>query len=106
MAFFLWSIISIGFVILGIVCFCSKGEKAFGFWANEEVFKVNNVKAYNKALGKLWVVYGIALEFMGVPLLQEQNSSEIIFTVIGVMFLTIALMIVYSIVIEPKYKVD
>ena len=105
MGFLIWSLVSLMFIIMGILCFCSKNEKPFAFWANVEVFKVNNIKAYNRALGKLWLAFGIALELLGIPLLSGQNSPLVIVSVIGTAFLCIILMVVYITVIEPKYRI-
>ena len=59
MAFIIWAILGVLFIIMGIYCIKSKKAKAFGFWANTEVIPVEDVKGYNRALGKLWCVYGI-----------------------------------------------
>lgn len=104
LAFIIWLLMSIAFIGLGIYCFISKKEVAFGFWANAEMFPVNNVKAYNKALGKLWCVFGGCFAVLGIPLLKGQNSPFIFVSVVGTMFLTIATMVVYVLVIEKKYR--
>jgi len=103
-AFIIWLIMSLFFVGMGIVCFISKKEKAFGFWANAETLPVKDVKAYNRALGKLWCAYGVALAFLGIPLLQGQNSAGAVVSILGTMFLSIILMAVYVTVIERKYR--
>lgn len=105
MGFIIWVIVSFGFIILGVLCLRSKKDKPIGFWSNAKVFKVNNVNDYNKALGKLWIAYGIALAIMGIPLLDGQNSPLIMITLIGTMFLTVILMVVYMTFIESKYRV-
>ena len=79
-------------------------KKPMGFWANVEVFKVTDVKGYNHALSKLFCVYGIILIILGLPLLAGQNSPWIAVTILGAMLESIAAMIVYSVVIEKKYK--
>lgn len=103
-AFIIWLIVCLFLVGMGILCFVSKKEKAFGFWANAETIPVKDVKAYNRALGKLWCVYGVALAFLGIPLLQGQNAAGIILTILGTMFLSIIAMAVYVTVIEKKYR--
>ena len=105
MGFLIWSLCSLMFITMAIFCFCSKNEKPFAFWANVDVFKVNNIKAYNRALGKLWLAFGISLEFLGIPLLSGQNSPLVIGSVIGTAFSGIILMAVYITVIEPKYRI-
>ena len=55
--FLIWLLISCSFIIIGLYAFNSKKEAAFGFWANAEVFPVNNIKSYNRAMGKLWCTF-------------------------------------------------
>ena len=75
-AFIIWLVLATFFVGLGIYCCFSKKAKAFGFWANAEVFAVKDgkVREYNKVLGRLWIVFGIILAFLGIPLLKGQNA--------------------------------
>lgn len=103
-AFIIWLIVSCTFVVLGIYAFFSKKEVAFGFWANAEVFPVNDVKAYNRAVGKLWCIFGIIFAVLGIPLMKGQNSPFILFSIVGVMAEAIVAMAVYTTVIEKKYR--
>lgn len=103
-AFLLWLAMSACFVIMGIYNFFSKKKSAFGFWANAKVFEVTDVKAYNRALGKLWCVFGVVLALLGLPLLYGQNSPYILLSVLGAMLEAIAAMVVYVTVIEKKYR--
>ncbi|MBD5478747.1 MAG: hypothetical protein HDR14_05570 [Lachnospiraceae bacterium] len=103
-AFLIWLAMSACFVIMGIYNFFSKKKSAFGFWANAKVFEVTDVKAYNRALGKLWCVFGVVFALLGLPLLYGQNSPYILLTVLGAMLEAIAAMVVYVTVIEKKYR--
>lgn len=103
-SFLIWLFIGLSFIILGIYAFNAKKEVAFGFWANAEVFPVNNVKSYNCAMGKLWCVFGLILIVLGLPLLKKQNSPFILFSILGVMAEAIVTMAVYVTVIEKKYR--
>ena len=104
MAFIIWAIIGVLFIIMGIYCIKSKKAKAFGFWANAEVIAVEDVKGYNRALGKLWSVYGVLFTLIGLPLLSGQNSGMMISTMLGTMFISIGAMVAYVVGIEPKYR--
>lgn len=104
LAFGIWCLISGLFILLGIYSFLSKKEVAFGFWANAETFPVNDVKAYNRAMGKLWCVFGVVLAVLGLPLLKGQNTAFILLSVLGVMAEAIITMGVYTTVIEKKYR--
>lgn len=84
--------------------FYAKSAKPFGFWANAEVAQMRDVKGYNRALGKLWCVFGVLLILVGVPILLGEKSAGIIITILGTMLLSIGVMIVYVVVIEPKYR--
>lgn len=103
-AFIVMLIISIGFIAIGIYIIKSKKAKPFGFWANAEAPEVTDVTAYNKALGKLWIIFGVGFAVDGLPLLAGQNSPLILISVVGAMFLAIGVMVYYTLAIESKYK--
>ena len=103
-AFICWAVLGLFFVIWGICMFFAKSAKPFGFWANAEVVEMKDVKGYNRALGKLWCVFGVLLILVGLPLLGGQNSAGFIISILGTMLLSIGAMIVYVVVIEPKYR--
>ncbi len=103
-AFVIWFIISLFFIAWGIYVKRSKNPKPFGFWANAEQFEVNDVKAYNRALGTLFSVYGLLLALLGIPLLRGQNTAGPIVTILGTMLISIGVMVVYVVVIESKYR--
>lgn len=100
--FIIWAIVGCIFFGLGLCSFFSKS--AVGFWANTKMYKVNDVKKYNHAMGKLWMAFGIVFIALGLPLFDGQNSPWILFSIIGVMAETIVLMIIYTLVITPKYQ--
>lgn len=104
LAFFIWSLIGILFIVLGVYCFRSNQKIAFGFWANAKMFPVKDVKAYNKSLGKLWCAFGIVFVLLGIPLLSGQNSPLIIVSILGLSLESIVAMAVYTTVIEPKHR--
>ena len=105
-AFIIWAILGIIFIAMGIYDMNSKKAKPFGFWANAEVGPIEDVKAYNRALGKLWCVYGTLFILIGIPLLtmNEKNAGLIAIPMVGTMLISIGAMAVYSIGIEAKYR--
>lgn len=100
--FILWAIAGCLLICLGIYSFFSK--KPMGFWANIKTFQVTDRKRYNAAVGKLFCVFGAVFILLGIPLLAGQNSPWIILSILGVMAEVITAMIIYTIVIEKKYK--
>lgn len=102
--FFIWAIMGCAFIGLGIYSFLSHKEVAFGFWANADMFPVNDVKKYNHAMGKLWCAYGVIFILLGTPLLNRQNTACILLSVLGLMVESIAAMVIYVTVIEKKYR--
>ena len=100
--FGIWCMVGLFFIALGIYAQFSK--KAVGFWANAEMFQVTDVKKYNGAMCKLFCTMGIIFIFLGVPLLWKEAALWILFSCIGVMIEVIVAMIIYTIVIENKYK--
>lgn len=104
LGFIIWAVMGLLFVGLGIYAFLSKREVPFGFWANADVFPVEDVKGYNRAVGKLWCGYGVVFALLGTPLLGGQNSALILLSVVGIMAESIAAMVIYVTVIEKKYR--
>lgn len=100
--FIIWALFGCIMIIIGISGFFSK--KAVGFWANMKVFPVNDIKKYNRATGKLFIIYGVIFVVLGLPLLDGQNSPYILLSILGVMIETIAVMAIYSLNITKKYE--
>ncbi len=100
-AFLIWCGIALLFIIMGIASFFKK--KPMGFWANAEQFEVTDVKAYNKAVGGLFIAFGAVVAASGIPLLFE-NKTFILLSVLGMMIAVIAMMAVYMIIITPKFE--
>lgn len=102
LAFIIWSIMSL--VALCIAFICWRSKKEVGFFTGVKPNKVNDIKAYNRAVAKIWIVFAILFELLGIPLLfLEQNSPIFLFISIGTMFLVIGIGIAYMIV-EAKYR--
>ncbi|MDD3239585.1 MAG: hypothetical protein PHW47_05770 [Lachnospira sp.] len=103
--FLMWLFFGIVMVAFGIWAHFSR--KAVGFWSNIRVTdeNVTDVRKYNNAVAKLFCVYGIIFAILGVPLLSGQNSAWILFSVVGVLFESIFAMVIYTTVIEKRYRV-
>ncbi|MCI9147215.1 MAG: hypothetical protein HFG73_02940 [Hungatella sp.] len=99
--FILWTAMGLLFIGNGLRCFNAK--KPTGFWANGATAAVEDVKSYNRAMGKLWCLYGFVLILLGIPLLFERGPW-IMVSVIGAMAESIAVMAVYTTKIEKKYR--
>ncbi len=107
MVFIIWLLIGMFFIWEGIYCIRSKKDVAIGFWTNgkKPLIEEKNIKAYNKALGKLWCVYGVLFILLGIPVaLCDQNSPFIILSLVGIILEVIALIVIYVKKIEGKYK--
>ena len=100
--FMIWSAIGCLFICLAIYSYFSK--KPVGFWANADAFEVTDIKKYNHAVAKLFCIFGIVLIVLGIPLLAGQNSPWILLSVAGLVMESIIAMVVYTLVIEKKYK--
>ena len=94
---------AVGLVFVGNGRRCVKAKKATGFWANARTVPIGDVKAYNRAMGKLWCVYGAVLIVLGIPLLLG-NGLWILLSCIGVMVEAVGSMAVYTLYIEKKYR--
>lgn len=100
--FIIWCICGCFFIGMGIYAFFAK--KAVGFWANAKMFEVTDVKKYNAAMGKLYCIMGLVFIALGLPLLSEEHILLIMFSSVGVMVEVIVAMMIYTTVIEKKYK--
>lgn len=100
--FIIWAFVGCLFIGIGISAFFAK--KATGFWANVKQYEVSDVKRYNFAMGKLWITYGVIMIALGLPILSGQNSPVILLSVVGVMIETIGMMVIYTLVITPRYR--
>lgn len=100
--FILWSIVGCLMIGLGVYSFFSK--RPMGFWANIKTFQVTDFKGYNAAMGKLFCGFGAVFILLGLPLLTGQNSPWIIVSVLGILAEAIAAMVIYTVVIEKKYR--
>ena len=100
--FILWLIVGCLLMALGIGAFFAKKE--VGFFNNVKPLPMRDVKAYNRAVGKLLIVYGIVFTALGLPLLAGQNSALLLLSILGVVAETIGAMAVYILVIQNKYE--
>ena len=92
------------FIFFGVWLIVVKRDKPIRFWANvEELPKVNDINGYNRAVGKLWCVYGLIIALLGLPLLGR--ALGVILTILGTCWVSIGLMIIYSVVILKKYEI-
>ena len=100
-SFTIWFLVGILLLVIAICAFCSK--KPVGFWASTDAPRVTDVKRYNKAVGRLFIVVGIVFILLGTPLLFSKSPLMILVTVLGTMFVSIITMVVYTLCIETKY---
>lgn len=101
-AFIIWIIGSMLFFVFGICAW--RAEKKVTFWTFREEFAVRDVKKFNRAVAKSWFAYAIVFALIGIPLRYGQNNAWAIVPILGCMFASIALMIVYT-RIEKKYRI-
>lgn len=102
-AFIIWVLVSLIFVAIGI--YDLRAKEVVGFWSGgkKPLVEEENLRAYNRAVGILWLVYAVILILLGIPLLAGDNSPLIVITLLGSLAEVVALMAVYVLVIEKKY---
>lgn len=101
MGFIIWIAMGLILMGMGVAAFFSKKEA--GFWSNVRPLPMKDVKAYNRAVGKLFLAYGLGAMVLGIPILGE-NSLGIVASVLGIVLETIVAMAVYTIGIQAKYE--
>lgn len=100
--FIMWLIAGGLIVALGIGAFFAKKE--VGFFCNVKPLPMSDVRAYNRAVGKLFIGYGILFSALGLPMLAGQNAILLLVSIVGVVAESIGAMIVYILVIQNKYE--
>lgn len=100
--FIIWCVMGSMFICLAVYTWFAR--KPVGFWANTKIPEVTDIKKYNRALSKLFCVFGVVLMALGLPLLAGEDSAWVLVPVVGAMLECIAAMAVYTLVIEKKYK--
>lgn len=98
--FAIWETCAVLFVGIGIACFVAK--KPVGFFANVKPPQIRDVRAYNRAVGKLWLVFDAVFALLGISLLWP-DSPLILLSIVGLMWAIILMILVY-LRIEQKYK--
>lgn len=102
-AVMIWEVMGVVFILYGIYMILSKRQKPFGFYANiKELPEVEDVKGYNRAMGKLFCCYGAAFMLIGLPMLA--GGAGVVLSMIGMLFITIALVALYTLKVEKKYR--
>ena len=104
MGFIIWVICGLLFVGIGIYDYMSK--KQVGFWANFDVPEVEDVIGFNKAVGRLFITYGVVFILIGIPLIPSifyKNVLLVFIPIIGTVFETIWLMVYFVMKIEKDY---
>ncbi|WP_270839331.1 hypothetical protein [Peptacetobacter hiranonis] len=104
MGFVIWVICGLLFVGIGIYDYRSK--KQVGFWANFDVPEVEDVIGFNKAVGRLFIIYGVVFILIGIPLIPSifyKNMLLVFIPIIGTVFETIWLMVYFVMKIEKDY---
>lgn len=104
MGFVIWVICGLLFVGIGIYDYRSK--KQVGFWANFDVPEVEDVIGFNKAVGRLFITYGVVFILIGIPLIPSifyKNVLLVFIPIIGTVFETIWLMVYFVMKIEKDY---
>ena len=102
-AFIICSVVAL--ILIGIGVYSLVAKKPVSFYSGIEAPKVTDTKKYNRAVAVLWFVYGILLELFATPFLFMKNNLVVIFiTLGGTIAVSIALPIIYSLVIVKKYE--
>ena len=101
--FVIWSAVSL--MLLGIGIWTRRSEKPAGFFSGVRPPEVSDVRQYNRAVSVIWFIYAILFEMLGIPLLVlKQNSGGFTWSMLGVVFITIALPVAYNRVLLKYQK--
>lgn len=97
-------VVLIGLLFMGVGLSAFRSEKPAGFWANAATVPMEDVKSYNRAVGKLWCAFAAGFVLLlGLPMCAGEGSPLILLSCIGIMYEVIAVIVVYM-RIEKKYR--
>lgn len=100
--FIIWSAVFV--LLLGIGIWTRRSEKSVGFYTGVKPPEVTDVRAYNRSVSGLWIVYAVLFELLGIPFFFMKGRTWLIaVTVLGVAAITVGLMIVYNRILR-KYR--
>ncbi len=106
--FVIWSILALAFIFLSIRVRTSAFPA--GFFSGLKPPPVRDVKAYNRALSRLWLCYGLFLEMLALPLLfRPEGVLYPILAVLGLILFSLSLPAIYNRIVdrhraEPKNR--
>lgn len=103
LGFAIWSAVAFVMVGIGVYDLRTDGQAEVGFWASIKTPPMRDVKAYNRAVGKLFIAYGLIMILLGLPLLAG-NALLVILSIVGIMLESIVFMAVYTVGIQGKYE--
>lgn len=97
-------IIGLFFIFMGIQS--KKKKEPVKLWANisNANFKVTDISAYNQAVGKMWIIFGINMILLGLIMFLDIKGVPFLIYMLGVLANILGLMIYYTLVIEKKYR--
>lgn len=100
------SLILCGGVFIGFGIFALKKQTPIHFWSGTVVKteQIRDVKAYNRANGIMWIVYGSLIILSGIPAAIFDIDMFAIISII-IIFLGLIVMIIIYNKIYNKYKV-
>jgi protein-S-isoprenylcysteine O-methyltransferase Ste14 len=102
-AFVIWTVISL--VLAGIGIRDWNAGKAVGFFTGTRPPEVEDVRAYNHDVARLWFGYAAVFELLGIPFLfLKQNSALLVPFMMGIPVITIALMVIYHRILQKHRK--
>lgn len=98
-------ICALSFFLIGI--YALKKERPMHFWSGSTVKseEIRDIKAYNKANGLMWIIYGSLFVLAGLASLFKQTTIAIIIILLATLPGLIILIIVYR-AIYNKYKTE
>ncbi|MDF2539640.1 MAG: hypothetical protein K0S76_2661 [Herbinix sp.] len=97
-------ILGLMFIIIGIVA--EKSKKPAGIYSNikaPDKEEIIDLKAYNRAVGRLMMGYGMLQVLVGVLLIKTGEKSAGLIMTFSFFFGAILMMIIYEIAIGNKY---
>jgi predicted cobalt transporter CbtA len=101
--FLIWTIAAVLFAVNGVICLRKKNP--VGFFTHAAPPKVSDTAAYNRAVARIWFIFAVLLEIVGIPFLFISKNSPLAFLILGAVVILVIWLIAAYQKIERTYRV-
>ena len=99
----IWTAVAL--IIAAVAVVTRRARKPVSFFSGVSAPQVRDVRAYNRAVARLWGGYAVVFEALGVPLLFRDRSKALMaIPLLGIPLSALALVIAYHAILRRMQK--